>query len=75
MVLNLNVSNNNGYTPLHNASTHGHDKCVDLLIKAGANPNVCNKYGYTPLHNASLDMRNKDMCRVLLLKAGANPKC
>ena len=32
-----------GKTPLYVASQHGYDKCVELLIIAGANVNTVNK--------------------------------
>ena len=30
--------------PLHYAAAYGFDECIDLLIKAGANPNVKNTW-------------------------------
>ena len=41
-----------GRTPLHIASSHGHKKCVFVLLKAGADPNARTDTGWTPTHNA-----------------------
>ena len=34
----LDVPNDKGFTPLHIASRHGHEECVDILLRARADP-------------------------------------
>lgn len=41
-----------GRTPLHIACSNGHNKCVFVLIKAGANVNAQTDSGWTPAHCA-----------------------
>jgi ankyrin repeat protein len=36
--ININQHGEMGYTPLHNAISHGHIKLVKLLLESGANP-------------------------------------
>ncbi|MCW8452593.1 ankyrin repeat domain-containing protein [Legionella quinlivanii] len=47
---NLDTLNQEGYTPLMNASRHGHAEAAFLLMEAGANLNVQNLNGQTALH-------------------------
>ena len=49
----MNKTNNNGDTPLHNASDNGHLEVVNVLVGAGAEVNKTNIDGNTPLHEAS----------------------
>jgi len=60
----------NDRTPLQYASEYGHWKCVDILLKAGANVNHASKLGMTALHYAA-ENGNKECVRLLLL-AGAS---
>ena len=69
--VNVNVINNDGFTPLHWAAYGGHGRhtgCIELLLEAGATVNV-NAQGWTPLDYA---LMNGDR-RVwpLFLRAGA----
>lgn len=45
----VNLSDTNGITPLHEATIWGRAEIVKLLIKLGANINAQDKYGLTPL--------------------------
>ncbi len=45
----INVTTNNGFSPLHVAARFNYFEIVDLLIKEGANVNLKNSYGWTPL--------------------------
>jgi ankyrin repeat protein len=60
-----------GLTPLLFASRAGCRRCVDALIKGGADPNLPNPDGMTPLMLA-IDNLNFDVARTLL-EQGANP--
>ncbi len=57
-------------TGLINASLHGNNAIVELLLKAGANTNLQDSEGYTALMHAS-KKGHKNIVK-LLLKAGAN---
>ncbi len=50
--VDINVTNNAGYTALHRASYHGYLKIVKYLLDAGANVNAKTMDGYTPLDSA-----------------------
>ena len=70
----VNVRDQCGWTPLHEAANHGHIEIVELLLKAGANINdpggaMCG--GITPL----LDAASNGLLSVinLLLNHGADP--
>lgn len=43
-----------GWTPLHEASNHGHHHLAQLLIKHGANINAAGPDDITPLHDAAI---------------------
>lgn len=45
----VNVTTNNGFSPLHVAARFNYFEILDLLIKEGANVNLKNSYGWTPL--------------------------
>ena len=67
----LNVTEEYGRTPMHNAISGGHDACVKKLIEAGADVNVVNAYGHAPLHFAA--WKGHDTLCKMLVAAGANP--
>ncbi|OXB84009.1 UNVERIFIED_CONTAM: hypothetical protein H355_015520 [Colinus virginianus] len=50
--LGVNVSNQDGYTPLHMAALHGHCDLVSLLLKHGASISAKNAEHAVPLHLA-----------------------
>lgn len=67
----VDITDNAGVTPLHDACTQGHSDAVIYLIKMGAmiSPRDCE--GDYPLLDASQN-DNEVICRILL-EAGANP--
>ena len=70
------MTDNGGFTPLHEACGGGHTAVVRLLLWKGANPNVKAKDqdGWTPLHFAVLK-GSTDVVETLLAKgADANVK-
>uniref|UniRef100_A0A8C6JZK9 Uncharacterized protein n=1 Tax=Melopsittacus undulatus TaxID=13146 RepID=A0A8C6JZK9_MELUD len=50
--LEVNVSNKDGFTPLHMAALHGHSELVSLLLKHGASISAKNAKQAVPLHLA-----------------------
>jgi len=73
---NINAQNNEGYTPLCEATARLSPKIkktesINNLLTEGADPNIANNNGETPLHVAAI----KGTVSVirLLLAAGADP--
>ncbi|XP_064884448.1 ankyrin repeat domain-containing protein 27 isoform X6 [Columba livia] len=50
--LGVNVSNQDGFTPLHMAALHGHSELVSLLLRHGARISARNAKHAVPLHLA-----------------------
>ncbi len=77
--LGRNPLNNRGQTPLHYAAFSHHGAlCMELLVKAGADPNIQDMDGRTPLHMTALHgfyLRTETLisqggCPLLLLGRG-----
>jgi ankyrin repeat protein len=64
----VNLTDNDGMTPLHFAAFKGHKEIVKVLIAEGADVSVSHD-GYTPLHAAG----NKEIAELLIAK-GADVK-
>lgn len=67
----VNLPDNDCWTPLKKAADYGHLESAKLLLAAGANPNLADKEGYTPLMHASRAKMSFAMMQ-LLLTAGAD---
>jgi len=66
----INVTNDGGYTPLHEASYAGHIDFVDYLISLGADVKATSNSGSTSLHGAAY--YNHPLVVESLIKAGAD---
>jgi cytohesin len=68
---NVNVKNNIGMTPLHEAVHYGRKEIAELLIAGGADLNAKDKHGKTPLHHAA----TKEIAELLIAEgADVNAK-
>lgn len=65
--MELNESDNNGWTPLHVASSNGHVEVVKLLLDKRADFSVTNTNGRTPLHVTSSN-EHVEVVKLLLRK-------
>ena len=50
----VNIQDNNGYTPLHWCASIGNEKLCRLLVEHNASVNIQDNLGYTPLHWCAL---------------------
>ena len=64
-----------GLALLHVTAAFGHVACMDVLLRAGADPNVVNSSGRTPLHCLTplKDPEAAEACAAALLAGGADP--
>ncbi|CAJ1056086.1 cortactin-binding protein 2 [Xyrichtys novacula] len=67
------VSDENGFTPLHCAAAHGHSSCVEVLLSAGAAVDSVASGAQTPLFLAC-EAGQLDCVRILL-NAGSDRSC
>jgi len=51
--VDINATDKQGYTPLHNAASCGHATAVRMLLQKGASPTIKCRDGRTPLDMAS----------------------
>jgi len=69
--VNVNTTNDEGYSALHMLSQRNQAAGVELLLKETANPNLQDKHGDTPLHVAGRLNCHVTVC--ILLRSGCNP--
>ena len=70
----VNAKDDDGWTPLQDATTSGHKEIVELLITKGADVNVKTEEGETPLHTAVAN-DHKEIIELLIDKgADVNAK-
>lgn len=68
----VNVCNQQGFTPVSLAAHNGQEGVIKLLLEHNANPSTPNQWGNGPLHIVA----DSKECTELLLKAGAYiPAC
>ncbi|XP_041124170.1 ankyrin repeat domain-containing protein 27 isoform X2 [Polyodon spathula] len=72
--LGVNISNQDGFTPLHVAALHGHAPLVSFLIGNGANINAQNSQSATPLHLACQNSHLQVVTSLLECNAKLNKK-
>ena len=65
----VNIRNEEGYTPLHWAAGEGQKELVVILIIHGADVNAHNKRGWTPLRWAEAQSQ-KEIARILVAAGG-----
>ena len=64
---NVNLSDENGFSPLYAACHDGHDTTVQLLLNNGADLNLCYNEGCNPLYVANLN-GHTSIAQILLNK-------
>lgn len=70
---NINLQDDNGWTPLHFYAQESNDETIKYLLELGANPNLLDLHGNGPLWTATMNARGNYACVILLLNAGAIP--
>ena len=64
----VDVQDDGGLIPLHNACSFGHSEVVSVLLKNGADPNARDNWNYTPLHEAAHKAKvNVCICKCTLM--------
>ena len=53
----VNCKANNDYTPLHLAASSGHEECVRILLRHGADISVLDSFGKTPKQTAEISCK------------------
>jgi len=69
--VDVNVTDTDGWAPIHYATSKGLTKIIQILVEKGADPNKRTREGWTPLHLAVV--YDKHDVAVLLLQKGADP--
>jgi tankyrase len=61
----VDVQDDGGLIPLHNACSFGHTEVVTILLAHGSDPNARDNWNFTPLHEAAIKGK-VDVCIALL---------
>lgn len=69
--LDINLQDDNGWSPLHFYAQESNDYAIRLALENGANPNLTDSYGNGPLWTATMNARGNNACVEQLLEAGA----
>ena len=69
----INLQDENGWSPLHFACQAGSYECVKALLDAGAQIELKDKFGNTPLWRATFCSKGKGDIIKILRENGANP--
>lgn len=69
--VDVNVTDTDGWAPIHYATSKGLTKIIQILVEKGADPNKRTREGWTPLHLAVV--YDKYDVAMLLLQKGADP--
>ena len=78
MILSFILHTQYGGSPLYSASFHGHQKCVHLLIEAGANVDVPNEVSVTSMHTSQrppINMYQSIQCPPIVVHASTYLRC
>lgn len=57
----VNIAQEGGWTPLHQAAVHGQTDILEMLLKNGADPNAVSEDGKTPLEMAADNNQKKSV--------------
>lgn len=71
---NINMKDNNGFTPLHFSVMENNEEITRLLIENGAEIDAIDKWGNTPLWRSAMNSDGKTSIAELLIKHGADVK-
>ncbi|KAE8147149.1 ankyrin repeat-containing domain protein [Aspergillus avenaceus] len=70
--IDIDSTDENGYTPLSLAVKNGHPSAVKILLQQGADPNKCTRDGRSPLYLAASGKQNRARIVELLLENKAS---
>ena len=76
--VSFNLHTQSGESPLYTASFNGHQKCVNLLIEAGANVDVPTEVSVTSTHTSQrppINMYQSIQCPPIVVHASTYLRC
>ena len=78
VILSFILHTQHGESPLYAASFNGHQKCVHLLIEAGANVDVPKEVSVTSMHTSQrppINMYQLIQCPPIVVHASTYLRC